>query len=346
MSAFVFAPDLTAIDAVRLGMPTSVPPDAPPHVRQLAADLADARPMRRGSLSEHTIKCSKPGCACAKDPKACHGPYYSLTHAVRGKMHSRFLNIEQADLARQQIDAGREFRSRVDAYWEACETWADTQLDELTVSSEEAKRGLPANLQNEIVQEVEALLGRQAVQHLDFESLETAARRQALRLAALAVEQRLNVDTTDHAGPELPCACGGVAQYHGRHEKIFESVLGPLRLERAYYHCTKCQSGFCPRNRALRMELFLLTPAVLRMAGSAAAYSRLFPSPDDARYPCCSKAEHKISGWVNQLSCLGMTCEASGVWLCKKLGTNSIRPNKTLSPTKARIWLFPNIRLA
>lgn len=62
-----------------------------------------------------------------------------------------------------------------------------------------------------------------------------------------------------------------MAQYHGRHEKTFESVLGPLRLERAYYHCTKCQSGFCPRDRALRMELFSLTPAVLRMTGSAAA---------------------------------------------------------------------------
>ena len=96
--------------------------------------------MRRGSLSERTIKCSKPGCACAQDPKARHGPYYSLTHAIGGKTHSRFLNIEQANLARQQIDAGREFRSRVDAYWEACETWADAQLDELAVSSEEAKK--------------------------------------------------------------------------------------------------------------------------------------------------------------------------------------------------------------
>lgn len=122
-------------------MPTAAPPDAPPHVRQLAADLADAKPMRRGSLSERTIKCSKPGCACAKDPKARHGPYYSLTHAVGGKTRSRFLNPEQADLARQQIEAGREFRSRIDAYWEACETWADGQLEDLAASAEEAKKG-------------------------------------------------------------------------------------------------------------------------------------------------------------------------------------------------------------
>lgn len=121
-------------------MPTAAPSDAPPNLRQLAANLADTKPMRRGSLSERTIKCSKSGCACAKDPKARHGPYYSLTHAVGGKTRSRFLNAEQADLAQQQINAGREFRSRVDAYWEACETWADTQLDGLKASSEEVKK--------------------------------------------------------------------------------------------------------------------------------------------------------------------------------------------------------------
>src|SRR6202051_4221185 len=98
-----------------------------------------------------------------------------------------------------------------------------------------------------------------------------AARQQALRLAARALEQRLNADTSDHAGPQLSCSCGEPAQYRGRHEKTFESVLGPLRLERAYYHCARCQGGFCPRDRALRLESFSLTPGVLRMTGSTAA---------------------------------------------------------------------------
>jgi hypothetical protein len=110
------------------------------------------------------------------------------------------------------------------------------------------KGGLPADLQNEIAQEIEALLGPRAVADLDFEAVEMAARRQALRLAARALEQRLNADTSDHSGAELPCSCGEPAQYRGRHEKIFESVLGPLRLERAYYHCSRCQGGFCPRD--------------------------------------------------------------------------------------------------
>ena len=103
--------------------------------------MADAKPMRRGSLSERTIKCGKPGCACAQNPKARHGPYHSLTQAVEGKTRSRFLTAEQAVLAQQQIDAGRQFRGHVDALWEACEQWADNQLADTAASSEEAKKG-------------------------------------------------------------------------------------------------------------------------------------------------------------------------------------------------------------
>jgi hypothetical protein len=133
------------------------------------------------------------------------------------------------------------------------------------------KKGLQTEIQTDIRQEIEALLGRQSIQDLDFEAFEMAARRQALRLAATALGQRLNADTSDHAGPQLPCACGASAQYHGRHEKTFESVLGPLLLERAYYYCAQCQSGFCPRDRHLHLEMFSLTPGVLRMTASAAA---------------------------------------------------------------------------
>ena len=111
------------------------------HLRQLAAELAEPQPMRRGSLSERAIKCSKPGCACAQDPKARHGPYYSLTRAVRGKTRSRFLTAEQAVLAREQIEAGRVFRTKLEGYWEGCEEWADRQLEaSSTAPTEEAEK--------------------------------------------------------------------------------------------------------------------------------------------------------------------------------------------------------------
>jgi hypothetical protein len=90
-------------------------------------------------------------------------------------------------------------------------------------------------------------------------------------VAARAVERRLNADTTDDAGPTVPCACGHPARYAGRRAKTFESALGALTLERAYYHCEPCEAGFCPRDRALGVEGSSLSPGVQRMVGLVGA---------------------------------------------------------------------------
>jgi hypothetical protein len=102
---------------------------APGPVRELAARLAHSQPMRRGSLSERYVKCGKPGCGCGEDPKARHGPYYSLTRAAGGQTRSRFLKLEEAQRVREQIETGRQFRRQVEAYWAVCEQWADAQLE-------------------------------------------------------------------------------------------------------------------------------------------------------------------------------------------------------------------------
>ena len=93
--------------------------------------------------------------------------------------------------------------------------------------------------------------------------------RLELSLAARVVAQRLNADTSDQAGPTWPCACGQPARYAGRRPKAFSTVLGPLTLERAYYHCAACAAGFCPRDQALGLEGTSLSPAVTRMVGVA-----------------------------------------------------------------------------
>jgi len=99
-----------------------------------------------------------------------------------------------------------------------------------------------------------------------------AARREALRVAARAIEQRLNADHCDHVGPSAPCpTCAQPARYAGRRAKVFTSVLGPLTPSRAYYHCESCEEGFCPRDVALGLEGTSLSPAVTRMVGLVGA---------------------------------------------------------------------------
>jgi hypothetical protein len=87
------------------------------------------------------MKCGQANCACQRDPKARHGPYYTLTQAADGKTRSRYVAAEQITLLRRQIEAGREFRQQVKAYWDACEQWADAELEQTQVSEAAEKKG-------------------------------------------------------------------------------------------------------------------------------------------------------------------------------------------------------------
>ena len=117
--------------------------DVPPAVREVASRLAEPKPMRRGSLSVRYVKCNKPGCACADDPKARHGPYTSVVRTIGGRTQSRLVPAAQADVLRQQIEEGQHFRKDVEAYWQACEQWADAELDSAEATSRRVakKRG-------------------------------------------------------------------------------------------------------------------------------------------------------------------------------------------------------------
>lgn len=120
------------------------PPDAPPpEVLSLVSELMVPRPIRRGSFAERYVKCGKKGCPCADDPKARHGPYFSVARVIGGKTRSRWVSGEVAPVLREQIEEGRRFRERVEQYSQACEQWADAVIDqrEATVQEEVEKGG-------------------------------------------------------------------------------------------------------------------------------------------------------------------------------------------------------------
>ena len=116
-------------------------PAVPSRIAQLAAAFSYPEPIRRGSLYERRMQCGQAACACQHDPQAAHGPYFTLTQKVEGKTRSRYISPEQAPVVRGQIEAGQKFRERVEAYWEACERWANEQLQAVPASAEEAEKG-------------------------------------------------------------------------------------------------------------------------------------------------------------------------------------------------------------
>jgi len=176
----------------------------------------------------------------------------------------------------------------------------------------------------EVVREIEALIAPGAADRLDFEAVETAARRQALSVAARAVEQRLNGDTSDHGGPTLPCpGCGKAACYGGRRDKTFTTALGEMTLSRAYYHCDACRAGFYPRDRALGIEGTSLSPAATRMVGKSAAMVSFAES---------SELMHELAGLLIDAKQVERTAEALGGEIAQDERT-VVEPEPPSAPT-------------
>jgi len=57
----------------------------------------------KGSISERWIPCGNPKCACHKDIKKRHGPYYQLSWKEKGKTLSHFIPPQNVDLYQQWI---------------------------------------------------------------------------------------------------------------------------------------------------------------------------------------------------------------------------------------------------
>ena len=129
------------------------PPELPSPVRQQFEALGPPQPMRRGSLSERFMTCSKPGCACATTPPpATSGP----------QPHPRCRGADPVAVGvrgasprgRTTGCGGPGLPAHIDAYWRACEAWADAELGGTTTAAGAAKGGLSATLAAEFTTEI------------------------------------------------------------------------------------------------------------------------------------------------------------------------------------------------
>ncbi len=75
----------------------------------------------------------------------------------------------------------------------------------------------------------------------------------------------MSSDTSDYRGTSIPCGRGHEARYVGRRIRVFKTVLGGIKIPRAYYHCDICNEGVCPRDGELGLEGASYSPGLLRM---------------------------------------------------------------------------------
>ena len=88
------------------------------------ATLGDMRP---GTLLANFTRCGKPGCRCAYDDAARHGPHYMINRTLEGEKKSVRLRADEVETAQGQLDEYRRFREISTAFIRASEDLAEAR---------------------------------------------------------------------------------------------------------------------------------------------------------------------------------------------------------------------------
>jgi len=103
-----------------------------------------------------------------------------------------------------------------------------------------------------------------------LQPVELAVRAAMTELGCSLLEQLLSTQD-GHGGQRVDCGQGHRAEFVGYRDKNIDTVLGRIRLRRAYYHCPTCQRGVVPRDIQLGVHGQSLSPGLRRMVARVAA---------------------------------------------------------------------------
>ncbi len=98
--------------------PETVIKQARSRIARIRDTLGSVDYLCSGTLLERMKLCGKPGCRCAEDPAARHGPYYEWGHMIGGKLVHRTVSPEQAAILRLAIANYRKVKKLL-LTWEA-----------------------------------------------------------------------------------------------------------------------------------------------------------------------------------------------------------------------------------
>ena len=82
---------------------------------------------------------------------------------------------------------------------------------------------------------------------------------------------RLLAADPGYRGPRVLCRNGHEAEFVSYRDKVIDTVLGPVTLNRAWYHCKTCGHGLAPRDAELGVAGMSLSPGLTAMNDKAAA---------------------------------------------------------------------------
>jgi len=111
------------------------------------------------------------------------------------------------------------------------------------------------------------LRDRQRRGSIDLEASEMAIREAMHKLGGVLLEELVNADGGGHHGAHIDCGQGHQAEFIDYRRKKLVTVLAPVEVVRAYYHCAACHGGKIPKDEELDIAGTSLSPGVRRMVG-------------------------------------------------------------------------------
>ena len=103
-----------------------------------------------------------------------------------------------------------------------------------------------------------------------MEAAERVLRAGLLKLGGAMLGEVLSADR-GYRGPRADCGHGHQAVFAGYRGKAIDTVLGPVALRRAWYHCARCGHGLAPRDAELGAAGASMSPGLAAMNDLAAA---------------------------------------------------------------------------
>jgi len=247
---------------------------------ELYAQLAETGDFRPGSVNETWRRCGKPNCACAQPGNPGHGPRYLWTRSAEGRTRTRQLAADELDKVRREVAAYKQFAAVSEqvvqvneAICEARPARPSGQGEQAGPDSDEQLGPLITALREEMSAEI-GRLAAEAARSLGcgagMEAAETVIRAGMLKLGGGSLERLLGADP-GYRGPRADCGAGHQAEFISGRDKASDTVLGPVTLTRAWYHCAPCKHGLAPRDAELGITGTSMSPGLTAMNDQAAA---------------------------------------------------------------------------
>lgn len=99
----------------------------------------------------------------------------------------------------------------------------------------------------------------------DLDQLEPAVETIVKSLGAGLLQRLVDRGPNGYWGSWIPCSCGGSMRFVGHRRRWIHTLLGWIKIQRAYYHCAACHRGRVPYDQASGLGAEQLSPALAQV---------------------------------------------------------------------------------